>query len=110
MLVPERSPREMKGRGFGLDRLQRRQNVFALDPGGIVLGAHQDEVIIHHGITLHPEAFGQKLFLGGFGMNEDDIGVAAPCGVERLTGALGQHFHLDAGLLLHDRQQVAEQT
>jgi hypothetical protein len=43
-------------------------------------------------------------------MHEHHIGVAAARGVERLAGALGDDFHVDPGLLLEDRQQIAEQA
>ena len=42
--------------------------------------------------------------------NDLSLSNAAPRRVEGLPGAERQHFHLDAGPLLHDRQQIAEQA
>ena len=110
MCVPERSPREMKGADLRLQRPQRRRDILALDAGRIALRSDQDEIVVHHRIALHAQAFGEKLLLGGPGVDQHDIGVAAPRGVERLAGALRQHLHADAELLLDDRQQIAEQA
>src|SRR5690606_25377725 len=43
------------------------------------------------------------------GVDEHHVGVAAAAGVERLAGALGDHAHVDAGLLFEDRQEVLEE-
>ena len=43
-------------------------------------------------------------------MHEHHVGIAAAAGVERLAGALRDDFHLDAGLLLEQRQNVPEQA
>ena len=43
-------------------------------------------------------------------MDEHDVGIAAARGIERLPGALRHHLHLDAGLGLEHRQDVAEQA
>jgi hypothetical protein len=43
-------------------------------------------------------------------VHEDDVGVAAAAGVQRLAGAHGHHAHVDAGGGLEGRQQVAEQA
>jgi hypothetical protein len=43
-------------------------------------------------------------------MDEDDVGVAAPPGLQRLAGALRDHPHLDAGRRLEHRQDVVEQA
>src|SRR5262249_48198320 len=44
------------------------------------------------------------------GMHENHVGIAAAAGVERLAGALRHHLHIDAGLGLEQRQDVAEQA
>ena len=50
-------------------------------------------------------------FLLGLGVvDEDDVGVAAPRGVERLAGAERQHVHGDPGRLGEFRQDRAEQS
>ena len=43
-------------------------------------------------------------------VDEHDVGVAAAREVERLARAQRDHAHLDAGVLLEHRQQVAEQA
>ena len=96
--VPERSPREMKGAAF------------ALMVCSAVTMTDQHEVIVHNRIALQAKTFGEKFLLGRLGMHEHHIGIAAPGGVERLAGALRHHLHVDAGLFLEDRQQIAEQA
>src|SRR5262245_4953309 len=81
--VPERSPREMKG---------------AL------------EIVVHHGVSFDAETVGDEFLLLRLGVHEQHIGVAASAGVERLAGALRHHLHVDAGLGLEQRQDVAEQS
>ena len=54
-------------------------------------------------------ALGQELFLGRLGVDEDDVGIAAPREIQRLARAERDDAHLDAGLPLEDRQQNAEQ-
>ena len=43
-------------------------------------------------------------------MDEDDVGIAAAAGVERLAGALRDDADLDAGLRLEQGQDVAKQA
>ena len=96
---------------LGLDRLQRGDDVLrSLDAGRIALRPDQDEVVVHDGIALHAKAVGEELFFLRLGMDEHDVGIAAPGGVERLSGALRHHLHVDAGLRLEHRQDVAEQA
>jgi hypothetical protein len=118
ILVPERKLGDVraravaarnKGRLLFLDRLQRFCNVFhPFDVGGIALRTDQNEVVVHDRMSLHALAFGEKFFLRRLGVHEHHIGVAAPAGVERLASALRHDFHVDAGLLLEQRQDVAE--
>ncbi len=61
-------------------------------------------------MALHAETVGDEFFLLRLGVDEDDVGVAAAAGVERLAGALRHHLHVDAGLGLEQRQDVAEQA
>ena len=82
----------------------------ALDAGRIALRPDQDEVVVHHRIALHAEAVGDEFLLLRLGVHEHHVGVAAPAGVERLAGALRDHLHVDAGLGLEQRQDVAEQA
>jgi hypothetical protein len=43
-------------------------------------------------------------------MDENDVGVAAPRDVQRLSGAESDDVNLDAGLVLEDGQQMTEQA
>ncbi len=96
---------------LGLDRTERCDDVLrALDAGRIALRADQDEVVVHHGVALDAEAFGEKFFFRRFGVDEHDVGIAAARGIERLSGALRHHLDVDAGLGLEHRQDVAEQA
>ena len=100
-----------EGGALGLDRLERGDDVLgALDAGRIALRPDQDEVVVHHRIALHAEAFGDELLFLRLGMHEHHVGIAAAAGVERLAGALRHHLHVDAGLRLEQRQDVAEQA
>jgi hypothetical protein len=36
------------------------------------------------------------------------FGVAPPCGIERLAGALGNRFHINSGVLLEDWEQISK--
>ena len=79
-------------------------------PAGSLFGSDQDEVVVHHRLALEPEALGDEFLLLRPGMDEDDVGIAAPAGVERLAGALRDDADLDAGLRLEQRQDMAEQA
>ena len=43
-------------------------------------------------------------------MHEYDVRIAASAGIERLAGALRDNLHVDSGLFLEQRQDVAKQT
>ena len=88
---------------------QRLDDVLALDTGGIVLGAHQDEVVVHHGVALHAPAVGDKLFFGHLVVHEQHIRVAAARRVERLPCTQGHHLHIQAAGLLELGQQISKQ-
>ena len=81
-----------------------------LMPAGSLFGPIRTKSLYITGIALHAEAFGQEFFLRRLGVHEHHVGIAAPAGVERLTGALRDHLHVDAGLGLEQRQDVAEQA
>ena len=55
-------------------------------------------------------ALAEELALRRPCVHEHDVGVAAARDVERLAGAERDDAHLDAGLLLEDRQDVPEQA
>jgi hypothetical protein len=61
-------------------------------------------------VSLHAETVGDEFLLLRLGVHEQHVGVAAPAGVERLAGALRHHLHIDAGLGLEQRQDMAEQA
>ena len=120
VLVPERELGQMgarvvaaryEGRLFVSDRLKRFRNVVhALDAGGVTLRPNQHKVVVHHRKSLHAMSFGDEPQFCKFGMHEHHISIAAPGSVERLTGALRQHLHGDAGHLRENRQQMPVQT
>ena len=84
--VPDLSPRETNGLRAVADRLERGEHVLAaLDLGRIGLRPDQDEVVVHDVEALHAEAVGDELLLLGLGVHEDDVGIAAAAGVERLA-------------------------
>ena len=96
---------------LGPDRTKRCNDVLrSLDAGRVALRADQDEVVVHHGVALDAKAFGEKLFLCGFCVDEHDVGIATARGIERLPRALRHHLHVDAGPGLEHRQDVAEQA
>src|SRR5262249_25146945 len=88
-----------------------RDNVArAPDAGGIARRTDQDEVVVHYGEPLYPEALGQELLLSRLGGHEDDICVPPPVSIEALAGALRPSVHGDPGVCLEDRQQITEQS
>ena len=107
--VPDRSPREMNGAPSCHDLLERCADVLhALDAGRVALGADQHKVVVHHRVTLHAFAFGEEFLLRRFRVHKHDVRISAPAGIERLPGSLRYDFHLDAGLLREQRQDVTE--
>ena len=76
----------------------------------VALRSDQDEIVVHHVEAPHTESVGDELLFLRLGMNEHDIGIAAPRRIERLAGALRDHPHLDASLRLEQRQEMAEQA
>ncbi len=100
-----------KRRAFVLDQFEGGGDVLAaLDAGRVALRSDQHEVVVHDREALHAEAIGDKFFFLRLGMHEHNVGVAAAAGIERLAGALRHDLHLDAGLGLEHRQDMAEQT
>ena len=69
-----------------------------------------DEVVVHDLAAVDAEALGEEFLLGGLVVHEHDIGIAAARGVEGLAGAERHDAHVDPGLRLEDRQDVAEQA
>src|SRR5215472_6619000 len=94
-----------------LDDLERRHNVLAaVDAGGIVLRADQDEVVVHHWVPLYTESFGEEFFLSFLCAHKYDIGITTPSGIKCLAGPLCDHLHLNSSLRFEQRQYVSEQA
>ena len=114
ILVPERKLGQMSARVVATryewrllisDRPHRCRNVVhSLDPGGITRRPHQHKVAVHHRIALHAVSFGEKPFLRRLRMDKNHVSVAASAGVERLSSALRDDFHRNAGFRLKDRK------
>src|SRR5262245_56642536 len=97
-------------RRFGLDRFKRLRNVLQiLNARGIALWPDQYEIIVHDGNALHTVAFVDEPILRRFVVHQHDVGLAASARIERLTGALREHFHVDTDLLCKEGQDVVEQ-
>jgi hypothetical protein len=99
-----------KRRLGGRDAPQPLENVLAGGMGGVALRPDQHEIVVHHVQPAGTVALGKEFLLGRLVVHELDVGIAAPAQVERLPGTHRHHAHLDPGLLLVDRQQVAEQA
>ena len=111
LCVPLSSPREAKGALGGGDLLQGSGDVgHAGNPGGIALGADDDEVVVHDIEALHALAVGDELLLVGLGVHEQHVTVTVAGVLDRLAGADRHHAHLDPGLVLEQWQQMAEQS
>ena len=113
MFVPERSPREMKGAALALivcNAVKISLPLIPPDPGRIAFGADQDKIVVHHGIAFDAISLRQEFFLSRFGVYEHNVCIATPRCIEGLARALRDNFHLNAGLLLDDWQQVAVQA
>src|SRR5262249_49836870 len=74
----------------------------------IALRPDQDEVVVHHWKALYTLPFGQKLFLGGLGMDEHDIGIAPSRKIERLACAQRDDADGNTRLFLEDREEISE--
>ena len=108
--VPDLSPREMNGAALALIAFSPATMSLPLAPAGSLLGPTRMKSLYITGIALHAEAVGDEFLLLRPGVHEHHVGVAAPAGVERLAGALRHHLHVDAGLGLEQRQDMAEQA
>ena len=108
--VPDLSPREMNGASLALIAFRAVSMSLPFTPAGSLFGPIRMKSLYITGIALHAPAVGDELLLLRPGVHEHHVGVAAPAGVERLPGALRDHLHVDAGLRLEERQDVAEQA
>src|SRR4029453_10548192 len=81
-------PARYEGCLLVLDGPKRLRNILlASDTGWIALWPDQHKVVVHDRIPFHAVSFGNDRFFFRFGMCKDDISVAAPSHVERLTGS-----------------------
>ena len=87
----------------GLLRGDRLQGLGArfhpLDPGRVGRRAHDDEVVVHQGDPLRPEAVGDELLLQGLGVDHDQVDVALLGDLQGRAGAGAHVADPDAGLL-----------
>ena len=109
--VPESSPREAKGASAVGDRRQRGGGVRRVrDAGRVAAGPTMTKSLYITSKRSTPQPSATNCLLGGAGVHEDHVGVAALAGLQRLAGALRDHPHLDPGLLLEHRQDVPEEA
>ena len=111
MCVPLLSPRETNGACaawifFSASRMSLPPAIFA----GSLFGPISTKSLYITGKRLTPWPSARNFSSAAFAWTNDDVGVAAAREVERLTGAERHDAHLDAGLLLEDGQDVAEQA
>jgi hypothetical protein len=83
--------------------------VAALDVGGVGIRSDHDEVVPGDLAAADAVPLPNEFLLGLGVMNQHEIGVAAPRGVERLPGAQRQHMHGDAAGLGKPRQDRRQQ-
>ena len=111
MCVPLLSPRETNGAFAASIFLSAA--VMSLPPAtfaGSLFGPTRTKSLYITGKRFTPKPSATNFSSAALGVHEHHVGVAAARDVERLAGAERDHAHLDAGLLLEDRQQVLEQA
>ena len=96
-LVGARNERRLRG----LDLLRSAPSTFlARRLCRVGFRTDEDEVVVHHRMAVDALCPSAMYFpLRPPGMHEDDVGIAPPPYVERLSGPDGNHPHLDPGLL-----------
>jgi hypothetical protein len=77
--------------------------------GRIGAGADDDKIVPGDLLAGQPVAGGHKLRLRLGVVHQHQVRVAMRGGRQCLPGALGNHMHLDAGLLRELRQDVSQQ-
>ena len=87
-------------RRFRLGNLaERRGRVMAASDMRRIGGGSDDDKIVPRDLPARRAMpLRDELLLGFRVVHKDEIGIAAPCRVERLSGALRQHMHIDPGL------------
>ncbi len=85
--VPESSPRDTNDACVAAIFSKCRGAVQRLDPGGVVAGPDEHEVVVHHQPPPPGRALGDEVLLGGRGVHEQDVGLAAPAELDGLAAA-----------------------
>src|SRR6516165_3844647 len=109
MCVPDLSPREMKSAPLALITCSAKMAFLEPLIRGIVLRSDNDKIVVHHGIAFHAKAFRNKFLFCLLGMRQHHVGLAAAPHVERLAGAMGDDFNVDAALLLEQGKNKIEE-
>ena len=110
MWVPLPSPRDTNGALAPLIFCSAASvSVPPRDLRGVRFWSDQDEVVVHDGKALHAVTLGEKPLFGSPCVHEHHVGIAAAREVQRLARAERYDAHLDAALLLEERQDVLEE-
>jgi hypothetical protein len=99
-------PTRTTGRYFS----ESRNNVFAAHRRRVCRWANQHEVVVHHGPALDGKTIGNELFFSRRVVYKQHVGIAPAAHVQRLAGALGNHFHIHTSGFFKGGQQVGEQA
>ena len=87
-----------------------RDILISRDGGEVGFRSDQNEIVVHDGIALQAFTLGEEFQFLSLGVDEHDVGIPAPSGVERLARTLGDNPDGDAGLLFDDRQEIFEKA
>jgi hypothetical protein len=95
-----------EGCGLGLDRLERRRDVrVPLIPAGSAFGPISTKSLYMTGRAIR-HGRRRRTFSSCARVHEDDVGVAAPAGVERLPGALAMTTRTSMPVLALNRGRM----
>src|SRR5947209_2301281 len=93
------------------NRLECLENVLGLcDMLGVLCRTYEDEIVVHHRVTLRAFPLCYEGEFGGLGVYENHIGIAAAARVEGLATALSHHLDGNPGALLDEGKQIVEKT
>src|SRR5262249_13337649 len=70
---------------------------------------NDDEIVVHHILTLDAPAIGDEFFLVGLGVHQHHVAVSVLCVLKGLSGADCDNTNLNARLLGEERQEVIKQ-
>ena len=108
--VPDLSPRETNGAAFALIVFSAVYDVLALDAGRIALRADQDEVVVHHGKRFTPKPSATNFSSCALACTNTTSASPRWPVSSAWPVPCDDHLHVDAGLGLEHRQDVAEQA